>query len=210
MDYSGVRAEVFEFIQKAVKEGLTRASAGNFSIRTEDGNMAITPAGVGYDVLRAEEIAIVDLNGNHVDGPKRASSETPMHTSIMRHLPNVGAICHTHSVYAMTFAVLGKEIPMINLELLMCGAPIPVAKWACPGSEAGGEVTVDTFKQRPELKAMLLRNHGLVTIGANLKEAYSHALDAEVGARVYFQALQIGKPVELTADQVQEVYDVYS
>ncbi len=209
MNYSNARDQIFASIQKAVADELIRASAGNFSMRTEDGNIAITPAGIGYDVLQPEEIAIVDLDGNHIDGPCRASSEIPMHTAIMRHLPHVGAICHTHSIFAMTFAILGQEIPMVNLELLVCGAPIPVAPWACPGSTAAGEVTVETFKQRPQLKAMLLRNHGLVSIGKNVNDAYKYAYDAEVGAQVYHQALQVGTPVVLTKAQIQEVYDVY-
>lgn len=209
MDYSKVRQEVLTTVKKAVDNGLTRLSAGNFSIRTEDGNVAITPSGIKYDQLTAEQITIVDIEGNHVDGPCKASSETPMHTSILRNLPHVNAICHTHSPYAMTFAVVGKEIPMVNLELLMCGAPIPVAEWACPGSVKGGEVTVDTFKARPELKAMLLKNHGLVSIGDNLDQAYEFAYDAEIAAQVYYQALQVGKPIVITEAQVQEVFDVY-
>ena len=209
MDYSEIRKQLFASIQKAVAQGLIQASAGNFSIRTEDGHMAITPAGIAYDVLRPEEIAIVDLAGNHVDGPCKASSETPMHTAILSNLPDVGAICHTHSIFAMTFAVLGQPIPMVNTELLVCGAPIPVARWASPGSLAAGEVTVETFKRRPELKVMLLRNHGLVSIGKTISAAYKYALNAEMGARVYHHALQVGKPLILTEAQIQEVYDIY-
>ena len=124
-NYAEARQNVWKTIQKAVDCGLIRLSAGNFSVRTADGNVAITPAGIKYDKLTVEQIAIVDLDGNHVDGPCRSSSETPMHTAIMRNLPHVQAICHTHSPFAMTFAVLGKEIPMINTETLVCGAPLP-------------------------------------------------------------------------------------
>lgn len=209
MSYTEARQEVYETIMKAVECGLVRLSAGNFSTRTHDGNVAITPAGIKYDELKPEQVAIIDLNAQHIDGPCRASSEAPMHTAILRHLPEVGAICHTHSTYAMTFAVLGKPIPLINLEALVCGAPIPVAEWACPGSAAAGEVTVSTFKARPNLKAMMLRNHGLVAIGKNLKQAFELAYDAEVAAQVYYQALQIGQPVELTEAQVQEIFEVY-
>lgn len=209
MKYNDVRQQLYNAIQKAVKDGLIRASAGNFSIRTADGHVAITPAAIPYDVLQPEEIAIVDLDGNHIDGPKRSSSETPMHTAMMRHLPEVGAICHTHSAFAMTFAVLGQEIPMVNLELLVCGAPIPVAEWACPGSAAGGLVTVDIFKRRPELKVMLLRSHGLVAIGKDIEDAYKYALDAETGAQVYHQALQVGKPITLSQAEIEEVHTVY-
>ncbi|MEZ4865867.1 MAG: class II aldolase/adducin family protein [Caldilineaceae bacterium] len=209
MSYGEVRQKVLTVVQKAVACGLVRLSAGNFSMRTADGHIAITPSAIKYDVLTADQIAIVDVNGKHIDGPNKSSSETPMHTAIFRNLPEVGAICHTHSPYAMTFAVVGQEIPMVNLELLVCGAPIPVAEWASPGSAKGGEVTVDTFRRRPELKVMLLRNHGLVAIGKTLDEAFEYAYDAEVAAQVYYQALQIGKPIVLTAAQVQEVREIY-
>jgi len=209
MSYEAVRQEVYNTVMKAVDCGLIRLSAGNISARTSDGNVAITPAGIKYDVLTPDQIAIVDLRGNHIDGPCRASSETPMHTAILRNLPEVGAVCHTHSPYAMTFAVLGKEIPLINLELLVCGAPIPVAEWACPGSAGAGEVTVDIFKSRPNLKIMLLRNHGLVAIGKNLGQAFELAFDAEIGAQVYYQALQLGTPATITDAQVEEIFKVY-
>lgn len=207
--YADVRQAVYTTVMDAVALNLIRASAGNVSVRTGDGHVAITPAAIKYKDLKPEQIAIVDLNGVHVDGPNRASSETPMHTAILRNCPHINAICHTHSVYGMTFAVLGQEIPMVNLELYTLGAPIPVAPWACPGSAAGGEVTVDIFNERQDLSAMLLRNHGVVAVGPTLEKALAAALDLETGAQVYFQALQVGKPKKLTKKQCQEIDSVY-
>ena len=209
MNYMEIRQELFRVVQKGVAADLIRASAGNFSMRTPDGYVAITPSGIKYDQLKPEEIAIVDLDGTHIDGPCKASSETPMHTAILDNLPDVGAVCHTHSPFAMTFAVVGKDIPLINTELLVCGAPIPVAPWASPGSSAGGEVTVEIFKERPKLKVVLLRNHGLISIGEDIHHAFEYAYDAEIAAQVYYQALQLGEPIVLTPAQVQEVYDIY-
>ena len=209
MDYLVYRKQLLEVVKKAVDTGLIRLSAGNFSVRTADGNVAITPSGIKYDKLEVDQITIVDLDGNHIDGPCKASSETPMHTAIYRNLHHVNAICHTHSPFAMTFAVLGQEIPIINLETLFCGGPIPVAAWACPGTEAGGEVTVDIFAARSELKAILLKNHGLISIGDQIDEAFEHAFNAEVAAQVYFQAKQIGEPLILTESQIRQVDSVY-
>ena len=172
--------------------------------------MAITPSGIKYKHLKPEQIAIVDLDGNHVDGPNKASSETPMHTAILSACSDVRAICHTHSVYAMTFAVLSQEIPLINTELHACGAPIPVAPWASPGSEAGGRVAVELFNDRPTLKAILLRNHGVVTVGDTLDEALAAAVDVEIGAQVYYQARLLGEPLIITQAQQQEIIDTYA
>jgi len=125
-----------------------------------------------------------------------------MHCATYRNLPQVGAICHTHSPFAITFAMLGKEVPPVNLELMVCGAPIPVAPWACPGTAEAGRVTVEVFRSAPNLKVCLLRNHGLVAIGANLEQAFELAYDAEVGMQTYHQALVIGRPVPLTGEQL--------
>ena len=208
--YSKIRSALHDTVMEAVEANLIRASAGNISIRTKDGHMAITPASIKYKNLKPQQIAIVDLDGNHIDGPNKASSETPMHTAIFRKCPHINVICHTHSVYAMTFAVLGEEIPMINTEIFVCGGPIPVAKWASPGSEEAGKVCVKIFNKRPTLKAMQLRNHGTVAVGATLDEALARASDVEVGAQVYYQARQIGKPLVINAKQRQEIIDTYS
>jgi len=209
MKYKEIRDQVYLTVTKAQASGLVRLSAGNFSMRTEDGNVAITPSGIKYDVLKPEEIAIVDLDGNYIDARNKPSSELPMHLEILRNLPEVGAICHTHSPFAIAFAMLANEIPPVNLELMFCGAPIPVAPWACPGTINAGQVTVNIFKQRPELKICLLRNHGLVAIGKSLEQAYELAYDAEVGMQTYYYACQIGQPFPLTQAQLDQIHQVY-
>ncbi len=210
MKYQEAREQVYATVIKSVKNGLIRLSAGNISARTPDGLVAITPSGIAYDVLKPEEIAIVDVQGNWVDAPKEPSSETPMHTAIYRGLPHVDAILHTHSPFAITFATLGKVVPMVSLELFTCGAPIPVAPWACPGTAEAGVVTVDIFCSRPELKICLLRNHGLVAIGKNLDNAFELAYDAEIGMQVYHQALQVGQPELITPSRIEQIRQVYA
>lgn len=208
MDYSAIRQQVYNHVMKAVNVGLIRMSAGNISSRTEDGQVAITPSAIPYDQLTPDQISIITLDGELIDGPQ-PSSEIALHTDILRAKPEVGAVFHTHSPFAMTFAVLGMEIPVIVTETLTCGAPIPVAEWASPGSVAGGRVSVAEFEKRPELKALLLRNHGGLTIGRDLTQAFNLAYNLEIGAQVYYQALSIGKPNVLTAAQIQEVREVY-
>ena len=208
MKYQSTREQLLEAVIKANEVDLIRLSAGNISTRTEDGLVAITASGVKYRNMTVEDISIVDLDGNLIEGLK-PSSETPMHTVIYRNLPDVGSIYHTHSTFAITLAMLGDDIPMANLELLVCGAPIPVAPWACPATTKAGEVTVGIFKDRPKLKVILLRKHGLVAIGANLDHAFDMAFNAEVGFQSYYQALVLGKPEPVTAEQLAEVKAVY-
>jgi L-ribulose-5-phosphate 4-epimerase len=209
MKYDVIRAEVFETILLLRESDLVRLSAGNISVRTHDGHVAITPAGLRYDRMKPEDISIIDLNGNLVDGVRRPSSETPMHTAVLREILEVGAIVHTHSVNAIAFATGGIEVPVICLELLSVGGPIPVAPYACPGSTEAGEIAVEIFKLRQNLKCLMLRNHGLLAIGQTLYEAYENAYKFETGAEVYYRALQVGEPVVLTEEQIDEIYRVY-
>jgi L-fuculose-phosphate aldolase len=133
-----------------------------------------------------------------------------MHTAILRHFPAVNAICHTHSPHAIAFSMAAEEVPVANIELLLCGAPIPVARWVCPGTAGGAEAAVEIFSQRPVLKAFLLRKHGLVAIGASLSQAFEFAFDAEVGMQAYYYALSIGNPTPLTPEQIAEVHRAYA
>jgi len=193
---------------KACDAGLIRLSAGNLSARTEDGFVAITPTSVRYDLLRPADIAIVDLDGQVVDAPLPPSSETPMHTALLKHFPEAGAICHTHSPYAITFSTQDSEVPIVNLELLVCGAPIPVARWARPGSSDMATVIVEKLDGRPKCKVCLMRNHGLVALGRDLYNAFEMAYDAEVGMQIYYQALQLGEPKVIAPKVAAEIRGV--
>ncbi len=208
MKYQSARAQLLETVVKANQVGLIRMVAGNISSRIDDGLVAITPSGVDYGNMTIQDISIVDLDGNLVEGLK-PSSETPMHTAIYSNLPDVGGICHTHSSYAITFAMLGETIPRANIELMLCGAPIPVAPWASPGTFNAGQVTVEIFKNRPQLKVILLRKHGLVAIGSDLDDAFGMAFNAEVGLQSYHQALALGKPEPITDEQLEEIRIAY-
>ena len=209
MNYQNTREQLLKTVIKAQAVDLIRMSAGNISIRMEDGLAAITPSGIKYHDITLEDISIVDLDGKLIEGPK-PSSETPMHTAIYRNLPGVGSICHTHSTFAITFAMLGEDIPMAYLELVVCGAPIPVAPWACPGTPKAGDVAVEIFNRRPELRAILLRKHGLVAIGASLDHAFDMAFNAEVGFQAYYQSLQLGEPEPITDEQLAEIKISYN
>jgi L-fuculose-phosphate aldolase len=209
MNYRSIREQVYETVIKIQDNGLTRLSAGNVSARTEDGLVAITPSAIQYTSLSAEDIAIIDLDGNPVDAPRKPSSEFPMHTAILRTFPDVNAICHTHSPHAIAFSMIGEDVPVANVELLLCGAPIPVARWVCPGTTGCAEVALEIFGKRPGLKVFMLRKHGLVAIGASLSEAFEYAFDAEIGMQAYYYALNIGRPEPLTSQQVAEVHRRY-
>ncbi len=211
MPFTEVREQVWRATQKLCESNLIRLSAGNVSLRAGENALAITPSAVRYDVMQPEDIVIIDLDGQALDARpgRQPSSEWRLHAAILRGLPEVSAVVHTHSVYAMTFAALAREIPVISLEVYSVGGPIPVAPYACPGTGAVGAGAVALFRERPALKALLLQNHGLVAVGATLDEAHEVAYDAEVGAQTAYQAYQLGTPVVLTDEQIAEIRRVY-
>jgi L-fuculose-phosphate aldolase len=109
----------------------------------------------------------------------------------------------------MAFAAVGRSIPIISTEGLAVRGPIPVADYACPGTEAQGWAAIKAMKGPPYVMGTLLKNHGVLVTGANLSHAYSVACRIEMAAKVYFLALQIGEPDVLTDDQIKEIRSVY-
>jgi ribulose-5-phosphate 4-epimerase/fuculose-1-phosphate aldolase len=213
MEYFDTKQIVLETTLRLQALNLIRLSAGNISCRTQDGLVAITPSGVPYDQMKSSDIVIIDLEGRIVDAEegRTPSSEYLLHTTILKHLPEVQAVIHAHPIYSITFAALGRELPIICIELLIPGGPIPVAPYATPGTSAVGENVVRIFLERPELKGCLQKNHGLATIGVSLEEALSHAVDIETGAQIYHQALQIGEPETIPqadVDMLRKKYDL--
>lgn len=209
MKFETLRKEVFDTTMMLCENGLIRLSAGNISIHDGEGHVAITPAGLRYDRMKVEDISIVDLHGKLIDGEHSPSSETPMHTAVLRNMHKVGGVVHTHSVNAIAFASTGIELPVMCIELLAVGGPVPVAPYACPGSAEAGEIAVEEFTAHAGLKCLMLRNHGLLAIGETLYNAYQNAFKFEIGAEAYYRASGVGSPITMTEEQIDEIYRVY-
>ena len=207
--FLGIREQVLAVVRKLCQAGLVRLSVGNVSARDPSGYVAITPTGVPYDVLCADDIVIVDLDGNVVSGHRSPSSETPMHTAILKSLPAINAVIHTHSIYAMAFSIAGRSIPVVCTEGLFVGGELPVARYATPGTFEAGEAVLEALSSTEGLRAVLLRNHGLVAVGESLEEAWEVAYKAEIQAEAYYLALQVGKPTPLSAQQLSAMKAAY-
>lgn len=193
--------------------GLVAGTAGNISVRLPGEDcVLITPSGIPYDLYQSELMCIVDLEGRLLEGTNNPSSETPMHTAIHRTLGRPCAIVHTHSPYATTFAVLGMPIPALSLEGLGFGAPeIPCTDgFVTPGSAMLGETVAGILNRHPGLNGVLLGNHGVVALGDTIEKALGLANCIEFTARLYYQALCIGKPNILTGEQVERQLRFYA
>jgi L-ribulose-5-phosphate 4-epimerase len=209
MNFNEMRTEVYDTTMLLCENGLIRLSAGNISVQDGAGHVAITPAGLRYDQMRPEDIPILTLDGDPVEGDLKPSSEVPMHTAVFRAMPEVRGVVHTHSVYAIGLASAGVDLPLTCIEVFLIGGPVPVAPYACPGTAEAGKHAVDLFRAQPGLASIMLRNHGLISIGKSLYDAYQASYMFEIGAQVYDIASRHGEPVALNQDQIDEIRRVY-
>jgi L-fuculose-phosphate aldolase len=193
------RRQVTELGVRMLREGLTKGTGGNVSIRQGD-HAAINPSGVPYEEIDPADVPLVTIDGEQVAGPQEASSETPMHTAIYRERPDVGSVIHTHSPYATTFASLDEPVPASNRRMAIVGDEIPVAGFEQPGTEALGELAVEALGD--EHNACLLKNHGVMAVGADPETAYEVASLVEYCARVHYQALGVGDPTIVPHDEL--------
>jgi L-fuculose-phosphate aldolase len=209
MLYEETRKSLLRTVMKLYQRDMIQLNSGTVSVRASAEHLVITPGSVPYDHMTAEDMVIIDHEGAVVEGAHRPSSETPMHIAIYKNMPKAAAVAHTHSPYALAFATTGKGIPVICTEGLAVRGPVPVAEYACPGTEAQGRVAVKAMKGPPSVIGTLLKNHGVLTTGPTLNEAYATACRIEMAAKVYFLALQIGAPDILSEKQIEEIRTMY-
>ena len=174
----------------------------------QTGLVLIKPSGIRNEQLRPEHIVIVDLEGKVVEGHLKPSSDTTSHLYIYRHRPDVNGVVHTHSDYATAFAAVGRPIPVyLTAQSDEFGCEIPIGEFALIGGEEIGKVVVESIGQS---KAILMKNHGVFTIGSSGCEAVKAAVMVEDIARTVWFALQIGQPQVLSDDVVAKLHYRYT
>ncbi|GAC1373839.1 MAG: class II aldolase/adducin family protein [Actinomycetota bacterium] len=188
------------YAKRLCPDGLAIATGGNLSSRSGD-VVAITPRGVAYESLESGHICLVTLAGSPVDAPLVPSSELPMHLSVYQRTGAL-AVVHTHSPYATALGTLIEELPPIHYLLALLGGPVRVAPYATPGSEALAAHMAQALEGR---SAVLLGNHGALTIGGTLKEAYERALLLEWLCALYCRARALGEPRLLNLAEIAHV-----
>ena len=189
-----LKTAVYEANMLLAGSGLVFGTFGNVSgIDRESGIVAIKPSGVDYSVLKAEDIVLVDLDGNVVDGSLRPSSDTPTHIELYKAFPNVGGVCHTHSTYATSFAQAGRHIkPYGTTHADYFGGVIPCTRRMTPDEIAGeyekntGLVIAETFKfLDPErMSAVLVNSHGPFTWGKDARASVMNSVYLEMVANM--------------------------
>ena len=192
------------------RNGLVVWTSGNVSARVPGADlMVIKPSGVGYDDLTPESMVVCDLDGNPVSDGYTPSSDTATHAYIYRHMPEVGGVVHTHSTYATAWAALGEPIPCVITAMAdEFGGEIPVGPFALIGSDEIGRGVVATLSGHRS-PAVLMRGHGVFTIGPTVRDAVKAAIMCEDVARTVHAARLLGHPEPLPQDQVDALHKRY-
>lgn len=200
MQYLTERLQVLETGIEMAKAALAVGTWGNISCRLEGEKMAITPSGMEYSTLRPEDLVIMDLEGNCLDGCRKPSTEQPLHRAIYLARPDVQAIVHTHSIYASAFAAARKPIPGAIEDLVqIVGGEVRVAQYALPGSPLLGRYAAEALEGRT---GALLANHGVIGAAGDLKQALLICQIIEKSAQIAIAALALGGMVPLPQEDI--------
>jgi len=203
-----LRIEVCEVNKALLKYNLVTMHSGNASGRDFENNLvAIKPSGVDYETLEPDDIVIVDLNGNVVDGKLKPSVDTPHHLFLYRNKPEFGGIIHTHSNYATSFAIHGKNIPVCLTAIAdEFGEDIICTEYVSNEGNKIGETILKYINKSP---AILLRNHGVFTFGKNPKEALKAAIMVEDVAKTVSLSMAFGTPKKLPKKEIDKWWNRY-
>lgn len=194
--------ELVATARRTVSEGLVVGTSGNVSVRVGD-IVLVTPTGVPYDELGPEHVCGVGLDGRQVLGSPVPTSELPMHLAVYR-ATDARAVVHTHAVHATAVSTLVPELPLIHYMAAALGGPVRVAPYATYGTEKLAENMLGALRNRT---ACLLQNHGTVTYGTTLRQAYDRTAQLEWMCRLWLTASSLPgrSPSLLSREQVAEV-----
>ena len=197
------RRQIAEVGRWLHQKNFVAATEGNISARLQDGRVLVTPANTSKGMLRPQDMVLVDMQGNKLAGRGNASSELPMHLLIYQRRPDVGGIVHAHPPAATGYAVAGLALDKAVLpEVVVSLGRVPLARYATPGSPALNKALRNLVSQ---YDAILLANHGLVTLGKDLLGAFFHMETVEQFARISLVAKLLGRQALLSKQEVQKL-----
>jgi L-fuculose-phosphate aldolase len=199
---NALRAEIVARCREMNVLGINQGASGNISARF-GGRMLISPSAVPYDEMEPAMIASVDIaSGTDWDGPLKPSTEWPFHLALLRARPDAEAILHAHSTHCTALAIVRREIPACHYMIAAFGgANVRCSGYAPFGTQELADLALEAMQDRT---ACLLANHGMIVLGDSLAKAIWRAVELETIARQYILSLQIGGPVILSDDAIEE------
>jgi ribulose-5-phosphate 4-epimerase/fuculose-1-phosphate aldolase len=208
MSLAEIKQKVLDTSKLGYSEALFAGTSGNLSVfDAESGYVAITPTSLRYDTMKLDDIVVITLDGDVIEGKHRPSSEWRMHTGIYKHRKDVLAVVHTHSPFATSFAVTHERVPLILIEMIpFIGGDIPVAGFAAPGST---ELALTALEVLQDRNACLMANHGVLAVGRSIEQAHITAVYAEDAAKIYHYAKTSGAVHLVPEDAARRMRDQF-
>ncbi|MBM5791224.1 MAG: class II aldolase [Cyanobacteria bacterium M_surface_10_m1_298] len=203
-----LREQLVTVARRMQASGINQGTSGNLSVRIP-GGMLITPSSLPYEQMQPADLVALDLSGKPLQTPepgrpqRRPSSEWRLHADVLANRPEVQAVLHCHSIHATALACHGKDIPPFHYMTAVAGGhDIRCAPYATFGTQELSDGVVEALESR---LACLMAQHGQVAVGPTLDRALALAVEVETLARIYLQALALGQPPLLSAEQMEQV-----
>ncbi len=201
------REAVLAVAQELNRRGLVEGSSGNVSARVDNEHVCLTPSSILYDEMVVDDLVIVDLAGEVVEGDKAPTSEKALHLACYRRYPEVGGVIHSHAVFATMFAVARQPIPAAIEEVAVyIGGDVEVCEYTMTGTDELGEVVAENLAEKG---ATLLANHGMVTVGDTVEKALRNAALVERTAQIVWGARMLGPLGEVPPENNESFAGVY-
>jgi L-fuculose-phosphate aldolase len=202
-----IKQKLVETAQELLRSGLVEGTAGNLSARLPDGNVVLSPSSLAYETMTPADLVVCDLDGKVLAGERPPTSEKALHLACLRKHPELGAVIHSHAKYATMFAITRRPIPCVIEEFdVFVGGEVPVADYKLTGSDELGE---EVSRHVGERGAVLMANHGLLTVGKDLAGALKVARLVERTAEIVWGAQALGKVVPLPEETMKRFAPIY-
>ncbi len=203
------RELLIEYGKLMLEKNLTKGSGGNLSIFIREENlMLITPSGIDYYSIKLEDIVVMDLDGNIIEGERKPSSEYALHSIFYEKREDINAIIHTHSIYASTLATLNWELPASHYLIAVSGGNnVRCAPYATFGTM---ELALNAYQSMKDRYVVFLANHGMIAGGDDLQRAFSKAEEIELCCEIYYRAKSIGEPIILKEEETEKLIKLFN
>lgn len=201
-----LKKEIIETGRRIYNKGFVASNDGNISVRIDGNKVLITPTGVSKGFMTPDDLIIVDMDGNLVSGKRKQSSESNMHLQIYKDRPDVISVCHAHPPYSTGFSVAGISLDkMVLPEVIITLGTIPLVEYGTTGT---GELYGQISKYIKDYDAFLLANHGALTVGNSIMNAYYKMETLEHAAHIQFIAHQLGKINTINKNRTNKLLDL--
>jgi L-fuculose-phosphate aldolase len=202
-----VKAELLWVAQESLRTNLVHGTAGNFSARLPDGNVVLTPSSLAYETMTLDDLVVCDLDANVLEGTQHPTTEKMLHLACLKAYDDIHSVIHCHAKYCTMFALTRQPIPCAIEEVeAFVGGDVPVANYEFTGSQ---DLADEVSKWVGDRAAVLMANHGLLTVGKSPKDALKIANLVELTAEIMWGARQLGEIVPLPEKTRAKMAPVY-